>query len=278
MPGLSDTSPDIERMMYQAYRVMPGWRKWRNLVEDYRLARALHAAGVRHRRPGASNRDIQADWIATVWGAPCPIPIPEPVMEPSQQEFQQPLRHTVEALERLGIGYAIGGSIASSLHGASRMTRDADITAELMDDRIEAFVAAFPPAEFYLSPDAVRDAIHTRSTFNILHPSTGYKIDIFVRKDDPFERTAFARRGQYQIAELPGRVVQVHSPEDILLFKLRWFRIGGEISDRQWGDIQGVMRVQADRLDLAYLHKWADEIGVGDLLAKGLAEAGLMPF
>jgi hypothetical protein len=148
------------------------------------------------------------------------------------------------------------------------MTRDADITVEPFPGREDVFVAAFPAPEFYLSPDAVREANRNRSTFNILHPATGYKIDIFVRKDEPFEQAAFARRSPHPLADAPDEPAQIHSPEDIILFKLRWFRLGGETSERQWIDILGVMKTQGDRLDTAYLDHWAAEIGVKDLLGR----------
>jgi hypothetical protein len=264
--GLSDTAPDVERLMYEAYRRMSPARKWKNLRDDYRMARALHAAGVRHRNPGVMLAEIQADWLLSLLGRPCPVPLPEALMEPVDQDYQPVLRFTLRTLERLGIAYAIGGSVASSIHGASRMTRDADLTVEPFAGREDVFVSAFPPPEFYVNPDTVRGAVRTRSTFNILHPATGYKIDIFVRKDDPFEQAAFARRGPYTLPDAPEEPVQVHSPEDIVLFKLRWYRVGGEVSEQQWRDVLSVMKTQGDRLDAAYLDRWAAEIGVKDLL------------
>jgi hypothetical protein len=268
----TDTSPDIELRRAEAYRQMSPGQKWVNLRRSYRFARAVHAAGVRSRQPGASVHVIQADWIRQVWGGPSPIPLPERLMEPSQQDFQPAMEKVVAVLEQLGIGYAIGGSIASSLHGYNRMTEDADITAEPFAGRVDQFLAAFDPAEYYVSPDAVRSAARDRSTFNILHPATGYKVHVFVRKDEPFERAAFDRRGPYRIPELPGKPVQVHSPEDIILFKLRWYQIGGGVSDRQWHDALGVMRTQAGRLDDGYLDRWAADLGVKDLLDRARSE------
>jgi hypothetical protein len=268
MTPLSDTPPEVERLLAEVYRRMPPARKWQNLAQDYRTARALHSTGMRHRNPGVSAAAIQADWIAAGLGRPCPVPVPESLTEPVDQDYQPVLRSVIRTLDRLGIRYAIGGSIASSLHGIGRFTRDADLTAEPFPGREGAFVAAFDPAEFYVSPDAVRDALRNRSSFNIIHPATGYKIDIFVRKDEPFERSAFDRRVPYPMPDVPAEPVQLHSPEDTVLFKLRWFRLGGETSDRQWNDVLGVLRVQGDRLDAAYLDRWAAEIGVKDLLDK----------
>jgi hypothetical protein len=272
MIGLSDTTPDVERRMYEAYRVMPPSRKWNNLFADYRLARSLHAAGMRRREPEVSVTAIQSNWIRASFGSECPVPLAGLPMEPIDQEVQPVLKHVIQTLDRLRIAYAIGGSIASSLHGVGRLTRDADLTVEPFFGREAVFVSAFDPNEYYLSPDAVRDALRLRSSFNILHPTTGYKIDIFIRKDESFERMAFSRRVPYEGAAGLGDTVQVHSPEDIILFKLRWFRMGGETSERQWSDIHGVLMTQGDRLDAAYMDHWAAEIGVKDLLDRARAE------
>ena len=70
-------------------------------------------------------------------------------------------------------------------------------------------------------------------------------------------------------------MLYVHPPEDILLQKLRWYRKGGEVSDRQWRDIAAIVRVQGPRLDGTYLREGAEILGVTDLLERALAEAGL---
>ena len=65
----------------------------------------------------------------------------------------------------------------------------------------------------------------------------------------------------------------VASAEDVILHKLRWYRLGNEVSDRQWQDVLGVLKVQRGRLDLDYLHQNADRLEVEDLLERALAEA-----
>jgi hypothetical protein len=176
----------------------------------------------------------------------------------------------------LGIGFALGGSWASSLHGIPRDTRDADITAEPFPGREAEFAAAFGP-DYYVSRDAIRDAIRGRSSFNVIHLTSGFKVDVFIRKDTPFGRSVLARRRPTVIPGDPPEPIDIVSPEDIILHKLDWFRIGGETSDRQWGDVFGVLRVQAGRLDDAYLDHWAAELGVADLLAKARTAAAPPP-
>jgi hypothetical protein len=185
-----------------------------------------------------------------------------------RSEYQPILRFTIRTLDRLRIDYAIGGSIASSLHGVNRMTRDADLTVEPFRGREELFIVAFDPSEYYLSEDSVREALRDRSTFNILHPGTGYKIDIFVLKEESFEREAFSRRQTYPMPDAPNDPVYLQTPEDIVLFKLRGYRLGGESSEKHWTDILGVLRTQGDAIDQAYLDHWSAEIGVKDLLER----------
>ncbi len=275
MAGITDTSPDVERLMLDCYRRMPPERKVRNLAADFRFARALHAAGLRRRRPDATNSEIVADWLASALGRPCPVPVPEGVaMDPDSADLQPVLRHTTRTLDRLGLAYAIGGSVASSLHGVNRHTRDADLTVEPFPGREAEFAAVFPPPDYFAHVDAIRDAVRRRSTFNILHFPSGYKVDVFIRKDDPFEASAFARRGPYSLPDRPDEPLMVHSPEDVVLFKLRWYRMGNEVSEKQWTDITTVMRIQTGRLDDAYLDRWAADIGVADLLARARHEIG----
>ena len=126
MSRLSDTSPDVTRRMIDAYRRMPLDRKWRNLGEDWMTVRLLHEAGYRRRNPNATGADIRSDWLRQTIGHAPAVVVPETDMV--ALPFAPVLRTALRAFDRLGIGYAIGGSIASSMHGIGRMTRDADVT------------------------------------------------------------------------------------------------------------------------------------------------------
>jgi hypothetical protein len=176
-------------------------------------------------------------------------------------------------LERMGIEYLVGGSLATSLHGLPRSTLDVDIVADLRVSHLGGFVAALQ-ADFFVDSDMVRDAIRRRSTFNILHLATMFKVDIFVVGADDLLATELARKERMRVREEPPAMVFVASAEDMVLQKLLWYRAGGEISDRQWGDVVGVLKTQGPRLDLAYLRLWAARKEITDLLERVLAEAG----
>jgi hypothetical protein len=177
-----------------------------------------------------------------------------------------------QTLERLGIPYAVGGSLASSLHGVMRSTLDVDIVADMRLQHIQPLVAAFSK-EFYADDEMMKDAIERHSSFNLIHYETAFKVDIFIRKTRAFDGMQLERRRPSVIATDPEESVYVTSPEDTVLAKLEWYRMGGEVSDRQWRDILGVLKTRADELDLAYLKKWAIELQVTDLLERALKES-----
>jgi hypothetical protein len=174
-------------------------------------------------------------------------------------------------LDSLGIAHTIGGSIASSFAGEPRSTIDIDIVAAIEERHIPALVEALSPA-FYVDDEALRRAVRMRSSANLIHLETMLKVDLFVAGGTPLDSQQLARRQAVFVR--PGVTLYVHPPEDILLQKLRWYRLGGDTSDRQWRDALGIVRVQGPRLDHDYLRHNAPVLGVTDLLNRLLDEAG----
>ncbi len=171
----------------------------------------------------------------------------------------------VGALEDLDVTYLIGGSFASALHGVMRSTMDADLVADLKQEHVNPLSDALA-GTFYVDAHMIRDAIRSHSSFNLIHLNTLFKVDIFVAKPRPFDRAELARRQLHALGEYPDRPVYLATPEDIILAKLEWFRLGGEVSERQWGDVLNVINVQGDKLDREYLRDMAVSLGVRDLL------------
>ena len=176
----------------------------------------------------------------------------------------------IRALDALGVASTVGGSIASSFAGEPRSTIDIDIVAALEEHHVPALTAALVP-EFYADEDAIRRAVRTRTSVNLIHQLTMLKVDLFVAGGTPLDAQQLARRQHVTLSD--GRDLHVHPPEDILLQKLRWFRLGGETSDRQWRDVLAIVRVQGDRLDQVYLRDNAPALAVADLLERALKES-----
>ena len=172
------------------------------------------------------------------------------------------------ALDRLGVLHTVGGSIASSISGEPRSTIDIDIVAALEARHVEPLVEALMPL-FYVDADALSRAVAERRSVNLIHHDTQVKVDLFVAGGTPLDALQLSRRRE---VDLDGRRIFVHPPEDILLQKLRWFRAGGETSDRQWRDVLGIVRVQGARLDRSYLKAQAKILQVSDLLERALAD------
>jgi hypothetical protein len=191
-------------------------------------------------------------------------------------ELAEALRVTLlvaRVLDDLKVPYLLGGSLASSLHGIPRSTEDADLVVELRPEHIRPLVAALSP-EFYVDEERVASAVRRRASFNIIYLATLIKVDLFVLKDDPLSRQEMERRQHLTLPGPEGWELPVATAEDTVLQKLAWFRLGGDVSERQWDDLLGVLKVKRGRLDQEYLARWAAELEVADLLARALEEAG----
>ena len=174
--------------------------------------------------------------------------------------------------ESLGVPYLIGGSLASTLYGMVRTTQDSDIVAEMRLEHLAPFAAALKD-EFYLDDEMIAEAIRRHSSFNIIHRETMFKVDVFIPHPRPFLQSQLARAQAQTFTFETETSAKFASPEDTILSKLEWYRMGGEVSERQWRDVLGVLKVRAGELDLEYLRKWASELNVSDLLERALREA-----
>jgi hypothetical protein len=178
-----------------------------------------------------------------------------------------------DALETLGVVYAIGGSFASALHGVMRATMGVDLGADLRLEQADPFARPLGD-DSYADSEMMRDAIRRPSSFNLLHVDSAFKVDVFVARPRDFDRAQLARRQSHLLSEEPKLRVHVASTEDTVLSKLEQYRMGGALSERQWRDVLGVLKVQKGRLGQDYVCRMASSIDVADLLCRAIDEAG----
>ena len=188
-------------------------------------------------------------------------------MTPVDPEALRAAFRVLDALQDLDIPYPLGGSYASAIHGIPRQTHDVDLIVDLAPDRIPELVRALR-AEFHVDEQAAARAAADRSSFNLVHYASGVKVDLFVKGTSAFDALEFERRLTTRLGQEPGREVFVKSAEDTVLRKLLWYRMGGEVSDRQWEDVRGIVAIQGERLDRDYLATWAERLALHDLLER----------
>ena len=185
------------------------------------------------------------------------------------------LRAVIKVFEELNVPYFIGGSVASSMIGSYRTTMDIDCVADLKEEAVDAFVKAVG-GDFYADADMIREAIQTHSSFNIVHLPTMVKVDVFILEPSDWATQEWSRRRQERLRSgSEETTVYIASPEDMILQKLAWYRMGGGVSERQWSDVQGILQAQAPHLDYAYLQHWANELRLSSLLQEAFLQAGI---
>jgi len=167
------------------------------------------------------------------------------------------LSRLAPALERAQVPYMLTGSVASSAHGTPRSTRDLDIVIAPTQRQLLALLEQFPASRYYADERQALQALANRSQFNVIDFASGWKVDFIIAEDCEHGRAALQRR---QLVAVSGNPVYVASPEDVILAKLRWAKLGG--SNRQLQDVAGIVSTQGDSLDFAYLERWVREFSL----------------
>jgi hypothetical protein len=171
------------------------------------------------------------------------------------------VRFTLDALEELGVEYAIVGSFASIAYGEPRLTRDIDILVVLPPERVSDLCRRYPPPDWYVSEPAARQAVRARRQFNVIHTLSGNKVDFLIARDDEWGRLQMSRR--QQVAVLAGRLGYAAHPEDVILGKLLYYKEGG--SEKHLRDIAGILTVSGELVDRGRVRAWAEKLAVVDI-------------
>jgi hypothetical protein len=172
--------------------------------------------------------------------------------------------------ESLGISYYITGSVAAIAYGEPRTTRDLDAVIAIAPSAIDPLVQALEQEGFYVP--GVEDVRCGRmQTLGVTHIESISRADLVISGSSELDRLKFDRR---RAIEMPGGgALYFASPEDVVLAKLVWGR--GSQSEKQWRDVLGILKVQAESLDCGYLTEWAERLGIIDALTQAITEAGM---
>ncbi len=265
--------------MFDLYRRLTPAERCARIVSAAKAGEALELAGVRLREPGASDaehrRYLMSRRVARLAAAGHPFEQTSPAMTEST-DSSDPIDialRVIAIFEALDIAYAVGGAIASAVHGEPRFTEDVDIAADIRERHVAGLIARLREA-FLVPEEQLHRAVRDGTSFSVIHAAAVRKVDVFVVGTQPLRRGQLERR---QLVDLGSAQLHVVSPEDIVLQKLIWYRKGGEVSDRQWRDVLGVLKLQGDRVDVAYLREGARAGDTAALLERALREAGLQP-
>lgn len=176
-------------------------------------------------------------------------------------ELSDLLQKLARTFDELSIPYLVTGSVATIAYGEPRFTNDIDVVVRLSHGQVQALCDAFPVDEFYVSADAVVEAVEHKTQFNILYPKTGLKVDVMVADDSDFNVARFSRTRRLETAPEVG--ISFASPEDVIIKKLEYYREGG--SEKHLRDIAGVVKVVGEDLDRAYIEHWARAMGLEEI-------------
>jgi hypothetical protein len=182
---------------------------------------------------------------------------------------QQLLSLVAGRLKALGIPCMLTGSLASSLQGEPRSTHDVDLVVDLNLAQVDSLASLFPAPDFYLSRSAMREAVQQRRMFNLLDLTSGDKVDFWLVTNDPFDQSRYRRRRPTLIA---GSEIDVSTPEDTILMKLKWANASGG-SEKQFHDALRVYEIQCAKLDRNYMETWLEPLHITELWHRLLAEA-----
>jgi len=270
----TDTSPEAEKVLIDLLRKAPAQRKLEMVGQMNETVRTFALCGLKQRYPQSTPKELRNALADLLLGTELANHVYSLLIESKEcLMLSEPISVTlsvVEVLDNLGIPYLIGGSLAGAIYGVARSTIGVDIIADIHLQHAVPLADELDNA-FYVSIDAIKDAINNRGSFNIIHLEAMFKVDIFVNKQRPFDKSQFERRIKQVISSEPKCAVYVASAEDNVLAKLEWYRKGSEVSERQWRDVLETLKIQ-ENIDVNYLRHWANILDVADLMEKALME------
>jgi hypothetical protein len=270
---LSDTHPEAEQFQILLIRQASAAKRISRVRSLSQTVIRLARRAISRTNPMLTDREVNQRFLACNYGQDISgnlCNITTNIMK--DFDLLSAIKPVAKVLDKLSVPYYISGSVASSAYGMPRSTLDVDIVADLKFWHVKPLVSMLE-SSCYIDSKMVSDAIQNHSSFNIIHLETMLKVDIFIVKNTVYDREAFERRKKELLDEQQqASEFYLASPEDIILNKLDWYRLGEGVSERQWKDVIGVIKVQGNSLDRSYLRYWASELGLSDLLDQAFSE------
>lgn len=273
-PQASDTNIDADIYLFTRLRQLSLRQRVEMFVAHNRGLKKLCLAGIKSRNRGVSWEEIQRVFVRAVLAEKF-----SPDFKPKGTDENMWIQDSIslagelhQIFESINIPYYVSGGVAASLHGEPRSTRDLDLAIALVPEQIEMMVLTLEAAGYYCPAGAVEGLKSGREhMLNITHTETIANADLYVTDNSAFAVSQMARRILLNLDGIP--TFWVASPEDTILQKLRWGR--GSQSEKQWRDVLGILKLQAQSLDYAYLFEWAERLDLVDFLSQAFTAAGV---
>ncbi|MBD2695010.1 hypothetical protein H6G68_25315 [Anabaena catenula FACHB-362] len=273
-PQASDTNIEADKYLFARLRQLSLKQRLEMLVVHDRGVKKLCLVGIKSRHRGASVEEIRCVFTRAVLGEKYSLDF-HPQGNDENMWIQDSISLAAELhqiFESTNIPYYVSGGVASSLHGEPRSTRDLDLVISVQSDQIDLLVATLEDAGYYCPAGAVEGLKQgSERMLNITHTETIANADLYITDVSPFAVSQMARRRLIDLEGIPA--FWVASPEDTILQKLRWGR--GSQSEKQWRDVLGIMKLQAESLDYTYLAEWSEFLDLVDALYRAFTEAGV---
>ncbi|HEY9881486.1 MAG TPA: hypothetical protein V6D29_23735 [Leptolyngbyaceae cyanobacterium] len=265
-PQSEDTSIEADRLIFQLLRQQPVSKRVEMASKHSQGINRLCLSGVKRRNPSAPLPVIGEKFaLAKLGKIPPGLTLTGEDEEMWVHDSISLARQLDQILEENGIFYYVTNEVAASTHGEPRSTIDLDLVVQISAVDVEEMADMLTSQGFLCSGlDEVRRDISPR--FQAIEGATITKADIYISSGSAFANSQMSRR--LRIAE----DFYVCSAEDIVLRKLVWRKTSQP--EKQWRDVLGVIKLQQQDLDRAYLSAWAVELGVSAELTQALQEAG----
>jgi hypothetical protein len=176
------------------------------------------------------------------------------------------LKLVIEALNAAGVEYLIGGAIAEWAWGEPRATQDLDLVVNIPSKSVKKLSKELEKRDMLVPAEIILDNIledRADIPINAIHMYSGLKADLYpVREGDELRQSAFKRREQVDYGPPIGKVY-IHSPEDLILYKLMYFGLSQQSKHSR--DIAAILKSKKSELDLGYIEGWAARLGLSSL-------------